>query len=60
VCISAAKNAPFEQFTYKNDHFAKTGSGQTQEKLSKKGREKGLFRTDIRAARPKRHPTEEY
>jgi hypothetical protein len=38
VCISAAKNAPFEQFIYKNDHFAKRGSGQTQEKLRKKGR----------------------
>jgi hypothetical protein len=24
-----AKNAIFEEFTYKNDHFAKTGSGQT-------------------------------
>jgi hypothetical protein len=27
---------PFEQFIYKNDHFAKTGSGRTLEKLRKK------------------------
>jgi hypothetical protein len=26
---SPAKNALFEQFIYKNDHFAKTASGQT-------------------------------
>jgi len=31
-----AKNARVEQFLYKNDHFAKTGSGQTLEKLRKK------------------------
>jgi len=31
------KKALFEQFIYKNDQFAKTGSGQTQEKLRKKG-----------------------
>jgi hypothetical protein len=30
-----AKNASFEPFCAKNDHFAKTGSGQTQEKLKK-------------------------
>jgi hypothetical protein len=28
-----AKNGIFEPFIYKNDHFAKTGSGQTQGKL---------------------------
>jgi hypothetical protein len=27
----------FEPFVYKNDHFTKTGSGQTQGKLKKEG-----------------------
>jgi hypothetical protein len=30
-----AKNGIFEPFIYKNDHFAKTGSGQTYGKLPK-------------------------
>jgi hypothetical protein len=32
-----AKHALLEQFMYINDQFAKTGSGQTEEKLRKKG-----------------------
>jgi hypothetical protein len=31
-----SKNASFEPFYTKSDHFAKTGSGQTQGKHSKK------------------------
>ena len=37
VC-DGAKNASFEQFVYKADHFTKTGSGQTWEKLRKEVR----------------------
>jgi hypothetical protein len=33
-----SKNAPlFARFKYKNEHFTKTGSGQTWKKHSKKG-----------------------
>ena len=35
---SPAKNGIFEPFIYKNDHFAKTGSGQTWGKLKKRCR----------------------
>jgi hypothetical protein len=31
-----AKNGIFEPFIYKNEHFAKTGSGQTQGNTQKK------------------------
>jgi hypothetical protein len=39
--LPAAKTAIFEQYIYENDHFAKTGSGQTWVKLKKSG----VFRT---------------
>ena len=29
VCVCPAKDGILEPFIYKNDHFAKTGSGQT-------------------------------
>jgi hypothetical protein len=29
IAAAPAKNGIFEPFLYKNDHFAKTGSGQT-------------------------------
>jgi hypothetical protein len=41
--VSLRKTRLFEQFIYKNDHFAKTGSGQTWEKL----RQKGVVRTSL-------------
>ena len=41
-CQLAYANSLFGQFIYKNAHFAKTGSGQTWEKLRKKG---SVFRT---------------
>ena len=34
--IQVSKNGLFEPFIYKNDHFAKTGSGQTQGKQHSK------------------------
>jgi hypothetical protein len=34
---SRQENAPFEPFCTKNDHFTKTGSGQTKETLRKGG-----------------------
>ena len=40
--LAAAKNGIFEPVVTKNDHFAKTGSGQTQGKLQKDG---SVFRT---------------
>ena len=36
--LSAVREMPlFEPFVYKNDHFTKTGSGQTQGKLKQEG-----------------------
>jgi hypothetical protein len=32
-----SKNGLFEPFIHKNDHFTKTGSGQTKGKLKKNG-----------------------
>jgi hypothetical protein len=50
--IGPAKNGIFEPFVYKNDPFAKTGSGQTQGKLKKDAVFRtGLLRRKVRRSR---------
>jgi hypothetical protein len=51
-CEQPAKNGIFEPFVYKNDPFAKTGSGQTQGKLKKDAVFRtGLLRRKVRRSR---------
>jgi hypothetical protein len=45
-----SKNGLFEPFMYKNEHFTKTGSGQTQGRLHTKKRFSPQVRLQLNAA----------